>query len=75
MPTSVRLSKDDEDRLARLAERTGRTKAFYVRKMIEDGLDDAEDYYLGMQVLERIERGEEKTYSAAEVRARLGLDD
>ncbi len=35
MPTSVRLAPDVESRLERLAEATGRTKAFYLRELIE----------------------------------------
>jgi RHH-type rel operon transcriptional repressor/antitoxin RelB len=75
MATSIRLSEKAEQRLDNLAAQTGRTKAFYLRQMIENGLDDLEDYYLAGQVLEKVRRGEEKTYSSAEVRADLGLDD
>ena len=32
-----------------------------------------EDYYLAADVLERIRKGQERTYTDAEVRARLGL--
>jgi RHH-type rel operon transcriptional repressor/antitoxin RelB len=75
MATSIRLSAKAEQRLDFLAAQTGRTKAFYLRQMIENGLDDLEDYYLAGDVLERVRRGEEKTYSSAQVRADLGLDD
>jgi RHH-type rel operon transcriptional repressor/antitoxin RelB len=74
MPTSIRLSPESEARLNRLAEQTGRSKAFYLRQIIDQGLDDAEDHYLGMQVLERIERGEENTLAWPEVKKQLGLD-
>ena len=33
-----------------------------------------EDYYLAADVLERIRKGQERTYTDAEVRARLGLE-
>jgi RHH-type transcriptional regulator, rel operon repressor / antitoxin RelB len=75
MPTSIRLSAKAEQRLDLLAERTGRTKAFYLRQMIENGLDDLEDYYLAADVLERIRKGGEKTHSSSRVRADLGLGD
>jgi RHH-type rel operon transcriptional repressor/antitoxin RelB len=75
MPTSIRLSAKAEQRLDFLAEQTGRTKAFYLRQMIENGLDDLEDYYLAADVLERVRKGEEKTCSSSQVRADLGLDD
>jgi RHH-type rel operon transcriptional repressor/antitoxin RelB len=75
MPTSIRLSDKDEERLAFLAERTGRSKAFYLRQLIENGLDDLEDYYLAADVLERVRRGKEKIHSSSEVRRDLGLRD
>jgi RHH-type transcriptional regulator, rel operon repressor / antitoxin RelB len=75
MATSIRLAPEIEERLDRLAQKTGRTKAFYLRRMIEDSIDDVEDYYLAMEVLERVRSGKEKTYSSAEVRRELGLDD
>lgn len=75
MPTSVRLRPETEARLDALAARTGRTKAFYLRLIVEEGIDDLEDYYLASEIHERIKRGEEKTRPWAEVRAKLGLDD
>lgn len=75
MATSVRLSPEIERRLSRLTSQTGRTKAFYLRELIERGLDDIEDYYLAADVLERIRKGQEAVHSAADVRVGLGLAD
>ena len=50
MATSIRLSEEAEQRLDFLAAQTGRTKAFYLRQMIENGLDDLEDYYLAAKL-------------------------
>jgi RHH-type transcriptional regulator, rel operon repressor / antitoxin RelB len=75
MATSIRLSAKAEQRLDFLAAQTGRTKAFYLRQMIENGLDDLEDYYLAADVLERVRKGEENIHSSADVRSDLGLDD
>ncbi len=61
MPTSVRLAPETEQRLDFLASQTGRTKAFYLRELIERGLEDMEDYYLAADVLERLRRGTEIT--------------
>ncbi len=74
MATSVRLSPEIEKRLDLLAAQTGRTKAFYLREMIEKGLEDLEDYYLAAETLARVRKGEEKVHSAAAVREDLGLD-
>ena len=75
MPASIRLAPETEQRLNFLASQTGRTKAFYLREVIERGLEDMEDYYLAADVLERLRRGKEKVYSSADVRNALGLDD
>jgi len=75
MPTSVRLDAEIEKRLDLLAEKTGRTRAYYLREIIERGLDEMEDYYLAADVLERVRKGQEKTHTTAEVRKDLGLDD
>ncbi|HVT05122.1 MAG TPA: DUF6290 family protein [Thermoanaerobaculia bacterium] len=75
MATSIRLATETEERLDSLAEHTGRTKAYYLREMIERGLEDLEDYYLAADVLERVRKGQERVHSAAGVRKRLGLDD
>ena len=75
MATSIRLAPETKRRLDFLASRTGRTKAFYLREMIERGLDDMEDYYLAAEVLERVRQDREEVHSAADVRRDLGLDD
>ena len=75
MATSIRLAPETERRLDFLAAQTGRTKAFYLREIIERGIEDLEDYYLAAEVLERIRKGEEPVHSAADVRRDLGLDD
>jgi predicted transcriptional regulator len=41
MATSIRLAPEIERRLDALAARTGRTKAFYLREIIEQGLDES----------------------------------
>ena len=75
MATSIRLAPETEQRLDFLAMQTGRTKAYYLREIIEQGIEDLEDYYLAADVLERVRKGREQVYSAADVRKDLGLDD
>ncbi len=74
MATSIRLANETEARLNFLAAHTGRSKAFYLRELIENGLADLEDYYLAADVLERVRKGEERVHAGADVRAELGLD-
>jgi RHH-type rel operon transcriptional repressor/antitoxin RelB len=75
MATSIRLDPVTEQRLDRLAAQTGRTKAYYLRELVKNGLDDLEDYYLADATMERVRKGEEKVYSSGEIRKDLGLDD
>jgi len=49
---AVRLPKEIEARLAALAEKTGRTKTFYVREAILEHLEELEDKYLAVHRLE-----------------------
>ena len=75
MATSIRLAPETERRLDLLASQTGRTKAFYLRELMERGIEDLEDYYLAAEVLERIRKGEEPVHAAADVRRDLGRGD
>ena len=61
---AIRLSPEIENRLERLAKKTGRTKTFYAREAILEHLEDLEDIYL---ISKRLERPA-KTHSAEEVK-------
>ncbi|MBL4795255.1 MAG: TraY domain-containing protein [Pseudomonadales bacterium] len=50
---AIRLPEDIENRLAALADKTGRTKTFYVREAILEHLDEMEDRYLALSRLEK----------------------
>ena len=49
---SVRLSKDMETRLARVARKTGRTKSFCARQAIEEKIEEMEDLAVAIERLE-----------------------
>lgn len=49
---TVRLPIKLEARLNRLAKRTGRTKAYYAKKAIEEFLEEQEDYFIAVSRLE-----------------------
>jgi len=74
MATSIRLDPNIEARLDNLASSTGRTKAFYLRELIQNGLDELEDYYRASIVMERVRSGKESIYSSNQVKQHLGLD-
>lgn len=75
MATSIRLAPEIEQRLDFLAIHTGRSKAYYLREIIESGIEDMEDYYLAAEVIERVRKGEERVFSLDEVERELGLAD
>ena len=75
MATSIRLAPEVAKRLDQLAIKTGRTKAFYLRQIIEDGIAEMEEYYLATDTLKRVRKGQERVHSAASVRKDLGLDN
>ena len=70
---AVRLDKELEERLERLAAKTGRTKTFYAREAIEAYLEDLEDFYLAEERLRNFREGD--AIPLAEVEKRLGLED
>ena len=54
MAVSIRLDPEIELRLDQLAAQTGRAKSYYLRELIEGGLDDLEDFYLADAKVKRI---------------------
>ena len=71
MAIALRLTPELEKRLTILAKKTHRSKSYYVREAVENYIEDLEDYYLGMAVLEN----PGKIYSSEEVRKLCDLDD
>lgn len=72
MAVSLRLPEEIEARLEALAQKTGRTKTFYIREAIVEHIEDLEDYFLA---LERIQHREGDSMSIEDVIERLGLVD
>lgn len=75
MPVSIRLPADIEQRLASLANATGRSKTFYIREAILEHLDDIEDAYLAERRLEDVRSGRSRTISLEQVEQELDLAD
>ena len=66
---AIRLAPQIEQRLERLAKKTGRTKTYYAREAILEHLEDLEDYYMPVEALQNPGR----IYSAEEAKRELGL--
>jgi len=67
----VRIPVALDERLARLARQTGRSKNFYARKAIERLVEDTEDYMVGAAEA----KAARKTFSSDEVRSLVGVGD
>ena len=74
MAVSIRLTSNIEQRLNQLVAQTGRAKSYYLRELIEGGMDDLEDFYLADATMERVRKGQETLLDAAQVRKELDLD-
>jgi RHH-type rel operon transcriptional repressor/antitoxin RelB len=68
---AIRLPKEIDDRLNRLAKQTGRTKTYYVREAIVSHLEDIEDAYLAIQRLEK----PGKYLTTPELEKKLDMED
>lgn len=64
---AVRLSTELEERLERLARRTGRSKSFYAREALINYLDDLEDVYLAEGRLEAVRAGRDGTHPLSDL--------
>lgn len=71
---AIELPADIEARLERLARKTGRSKADYVREAVMEHLDDLEDLYLAEKRLEDVQAGRTQTVPIEEVMKRHGLE-
>jgi RHH-type transcriptional regulator, rel operon repressor / antitoxin RelB len=66
---AIRLPEDVENRLEALSKKTGRTKTYYVRKLIVESIEDMEDTYLAIERLEK----KEKIWTHEEIEANIDL--
>jgi predicted DNA-binding protein len=70
----VRIPRSLDQRLARIAKRTGRAKAYYASKALERYLEDMEDHLLAAASLEEMKTKRKKRgRSLEQVAKRLGL--
>lgn len=66
---SIRLDPETERRLTELARKTGRTKSYHARELIESNLGDLEDRCLAEARLEK----RRPALTSEKVREELGL--
>jgi RHH-type rel operon transcriptional repressor/antitoxin RelB len=70
---TLRLPRKTERALEKAARKQGRTKTALAREAVVGLLEDLDDIAATNPILDRLERGEERTHSADEVKRALGL--
>lgn len=69
MTISIRLTPDEEARLDVRAQRTDRSKSFYVRTALHEYLADLEDAFAADSAIEVFEAGGRRSRPLAELKA------
>lgn len=65
--TSLRLPEELGNRLTTLAQRTGRSKTYYILEAIRAHLEELEDVYIAEQRLDDIRAGRSRVIPSSEV--------
>lgn len=55
MTISIRLTREEEERLDKLSQRTGRSKSFYIQAALREHLTGLEDAYAADESLDAFE--------------------
>ena len=69
---SFRLPDEVADRLQKLANRTGRTKTYYLTEAISEYLDDVDELEILERRLEELQSGKVKSLTLDELIAKYG---
>ena len=72
---SLRLPNDLIQRLSDLAQKTGRSRTFYMQEAIKQHVEDLEDLYLAEQALIDIRSGKSDTVALEDVMKRYGMEN
>jgi len=73
---TIRLPQELRDRIDKLSERSGRTKSYFIRQLVERGVADLEEEIRELEEIRaaiRAGRRDFKTYSLDEVLEHVGL--
>lgn len=74
MGSTLQLDPDIDARLEELARATGRSKEFYLKELIQQGMEELEDEYLGALEADRVRRDKSITRPLDFVMQDFGLD-
>jgi RHH-type rel operon transcriptional repressor/antitoxin RelB len=73
---TIRLPQELRDRIDKLSERSGRTKSYFIRQLVERGVEEFEEELRELEEIRasiRAGRKDYKTYSMDEVLEHVGL--
>ncbi len=70
---AVRLSKETEDRLNKLCEKTHKSKSFYIKKAIDRVLEEEEDLADALSSYEQYLRSGKKALPLDELKAKYDI--
>ena len=70
---TFRLSPELKERVDNLAKKTHRSSSYYYSQLVADHIDELEDVYDCLAIIEDVKKGKEKTVSLEKVMADFGL--
>ena len=73
--TTLIIPDDIGRRLAEFAEKAHLSKDEYAAQLLEEILEDQEDYLEALEISSRIEKGEEETIPFEEILKKYGMED
>lgn len=75
MPLSLTIPEDITARLHKLAKRTGQSEAACVINLVQEYLDDIDDYAIAERRYARIKAGKSELIPLSDLMKQYGLDD
>lgn len=75
MPTTIRMAPELEMRYTELAQRTGRSRAYYINEALEESIDRLEYEHALLMDAADYRAGRVQAYSLDEIEKRHGLAD
>lgn len=70
---TFRLSPDLKARVDNLARKTNRSSSYFYNQLVADHIDELEDIYDCLAIIENVKKGKEKTVPLEKVMADYGL--
>ena len=72
---NMRISEELDQKLSNLAQKTGRTKTYYVLEILNEHIGELEDIYLAQAAYEEFRKSGAESVSLEDLEAELELED